>query len=326
VALFVPLGFDRIAMLGTTVVRTAKPNWPITKLAKLALRDHLYSVIHQLRLAADKWEDDIEHVHQLRVATRRASAALRVFQEYLPRGQFRRVCKELQKIRRNAGLARDLDVLVHRVQSTPRDDTRPTDGEDASGLSLHLRRLRRRVQKPLAKQNRKLKAKRFKARVRRLIDRVRWRGTGSEETVAVAAKRALRPLLTEFFHISQEDLSDTQALHQLRIRGKRVRYACELFAGAFDREVGDEVYALFVTLQEKLGRINDHATAKALYERCRHDASSAAEQQQFTELAKAEGRQIRDTTREFHDWWNEERTAELARLCHDLVEFDPDAD
>src|SRR5262249_22855308 len=55
---------------------------------------------------------DIEHVHRLRVATRRAGAALRIFESCLPDKTFRRVRKQLRAMRRAAGEARDWDVFI----------------------------------------------------------------------------------------------------------------------------------------------------------------------------------------------------------------------
>ena len=57
------------------------------------------------------------------------------------------------------------------------------------------------------------------------------------------------------------DLSDVANLHQMRISGKRVRYAMELLAGAFDDSFRTELYPIYAEVQELLGTINDHATA-----------------------------------------------------------------
>jgi CHAD domain-containing protein len=54
----------------------------------------------------------------------------------------------------------------------------------------------------------------------------------------------------------------------MRICGKRVRYAMELLAGALDHSFRRELYPTFAEVQEKLGTINDHATAIARYRDC----------------------------------------------------------
>ena len=56
-------------------------------------------------------------MHQLRVATRRAAATVRIFDALLPQRRMRRLNKCLRKIRRAAGTARDLDVLADRLRA-----------------------------------------------------------------------------------------------------------------------------------------------------------------------------------------------------------------
>src|SRR5262249_10196867 len=53
-----------------------------------------------------------EHVHQLRVGTRRAGAALRIFADCLPGKLHKRTRKALRQVRRAAGSARDWDVFL----------------------------------------------------------------------------------------------------------------------------------------------------------------------------------------------------------------------
>jgi hypothetical protein len=50
-----------------------------------ALRIRLGAVLELLPLAAEKAEEDTEHIHQLRVWTRRAVAALELYEDLLPR-------------------------------------------------------------------------------------------------------------------------------------------------------------------------------------------------------------------------------------------------
>src|SRR5262249_4315666 len=54
----------------------------------------------------------IEYVHQLRVGTRRADAALRIFTACLPGEVYRKSRRRLRELRRAAGAARDWDVFL----------------------------------------------------------------------------------------------------------------------------------------------------------------------------------------------------------------------
>ena len=91
------------------------PDGSVDDAARRSLEPRLTAVVHWLPLAAYLAEHDVEHVHRLRVSTRRAVAALKLYRDWLPRKQRRWVKKRLKKIRRAAGDARDLDVLAERL-------------------------------------------------------------------------------------------------------------------------------------------------------------------------------------------------------------------
>jgi CHAD domain-containing protein len=54
-----------------------------------------------------------------------------------------------------------------------------------------------------------------------------------------------------------EDLTDYARLHEVRIRGKRLRYAMEIFADCFASDFRQVLYPLIEQMQEILGRAND---------------------------------------------------------------------
>src|SRR5512144_1897709 len=86
------------------------------------MRNRLDAVLHYLTLAAETEDKDGEHVHQLRVWSRRAVAALDLYRDWMPRRRRKWVRKHLKQIRRAAGGTRDCDVLIQRLQrkrSTP---------------------------------------------------------------------------------------------------------------------------------------------------------------------------------------------------------------
>jgi hypothetical protein len=51
------------------------PEMPIEEAARIVLAVRLSAARHHLPLAAGRADEDVEHVHQLRVASRRAGAA-----------------------------------------------------------------------------------------------------------------------------------------------------------------------------------------------------------------------------------------------------------
>jgi CHAD domain-containing protein len=55
-----------------------------------------------------------------------------------------------------------------------------------------------------------------------------------------------------------------EALHELRLDAKRLRYAAEVFAPVFPRKAARRFQRRLAALQEELGRSNDAAVAKSL--------------------------------------------------------------
>ncbi len=290
-------------------IKRTKPEHPITKVARLAFRERQKAVWYYARLAAKRWKDDIEYVHQLRVATRRARAALQIFADLVPKREARRMNKRLRELRQAAGNARDLDVLGKRLGQIAEQK----EGSHLGPIVEQIAARRRKAQKPLANTYKKAKRKRFKGRSRALLRAVQWQRQEREATLAEAAQATLAPLVDEFFTASRADLSGIEVLHQMRISGKQVRYAMELLAGAFDESFRRNLYATVEEVQEKLGTINDHATAITMFngwfERADYNGSRA----ELGELIAQEEKQLNAKCQEFRDSWTAERSTELGQ-------------
>src|SRR3954469_4344005 len=90
------------------------PDSSVEDAARRSLEPRLTAVAQLLPMAAHLAEHDIEHVHRLRVATRRATAALKLYRDCLSQKSRRWMSKRLRKIRQAAGDARHPDVLAGR--------------------------------------------------------------------------------------------------------------------------------------------------------------------------------------------------------------------
>src|ERR1700756_534586 len=85
---------------------------PLADAARRLLSIRL-DVVHQhLALALKCADEDTEHVHQLRVGTRRAGAAVEIFALCLPDKVHAEARGQLRELRRAAGEARDWDVYL----------------------------------------------------------------------------------------------------------------------------------------------------------------------------------------------------------------------
>ena len=275
---------------------------PVTAVARRTVGDRLRAVGHRLREAVSADGDEVEAVHQIRVAARRADAALDIFCELCPSGRRAKWKRRLRKIRRTAGELRDLDVLLARYR-------KEGDGVSARTLGrLEDQRCDRQpVIEKLAKRWRK---RRWGRKTRRFARDIRWRDEESEPTILEAARRTLRPACDRFLAAAAAQPSDPESLHRLRIRGKGLRYAMEIFAEALPEFFRDELYPIVETLQEHLGRINDHATARARFrrwDRKRAKREDAIGLNEYEIAAERESAQLDEAIAAFRSWWTTER-------------------
>ena len=285
----------------------SKADEPVSVCAKRLIRKQLKAVCRYAPRAAKNWQDDTEYVHQFRVATRRARTALLLFPDLLPPDELRWVGRRLREFRRAAGRARDLDVLAERLKhaALERKDCQLDD------VVQQILARRRKAQKPLKATYRKAKRSGFEKRSRDLAREARWRSDESEPTFADAACARLGPYVDAFF-AAAVDLSTIPSLHQMRIAGKRVRYAMELLSGAFSATVRRQLQADFTEVQDRLGAINDLANAIGTFMRLHQQTENKRHRAELIKLVHAEQARLIVMRDEFHAWWDAERSGRLA--------------
>jgi CHAD domain-containing protein len=230
----------------------------VTKAARRILAARLAAVRDAVPVAAT-WGFDIEPVHHLRVAARRATAAIDTFHDLLPNKVFRRGRKSLKRLRRAAGAARDADVFLAAVRTFAVHQS-PADRPGLHFLLGHAFAAREAAQGRLVAA---LKAWENKAadRVSALPDRIVRDG---HETVAGRALSVLPRLLKKLSSAAKRDLDDPANLHRVRVCSKRLRYAVELFVDAYPGEVRGQLLPRIEAVQDALGTANDSRQAGAL--------------------------------------------------------------
>jgi CHAD domain-containing protein len=253
-------------------------------------------LVPSLLANAARGDDNVEAVHQLRVATRRSRAALGAFRKFLPKRRRRRMQRRLSELRKAAGAARDLDVLAERRAAQSSIEELARDVEDG----------------------------RLERQIARLVRRVVWRGKGTEPSFRELARKRLGDGAGEFLAAAAGKPRAVEDLHALRIAAKHLRYSIELFATAFssakNNRQTDEVYPTIEAIQERLGRLNDHATAAQRIEGWRSAQAAPgvnaapASAQQIVELEHRRMATARDA---FFEWWNETRVKELTEQLDD---------
>jgi CHAD domain-containing protein len=226
----------------------------------------------QLRVLLDQQRnvddlDDPEAVHQMRVAIRRLRVALRIGTDALgPLGAELRV--ELGWLGGELGAVRDLDVLAHRLAIS----ASALGSADADGVAELLTALHNARVTTRAAVRTVLAGDRYRALLRALAKAVRSAPTvdSADETEAAPAEPLSlldRPLRKLRRAVAAAGTTPTdEVLHELRIKGKRVRYAAELALGLTERGRRKPLRRLIGSakdLQEVLGDHHDTVTAEA---------------------------------------------------------------
>lgn len=163
-------------------------------------------------------DTDPEGVHQLRVAVRRARAALKAS------GGYDELTAELRWIFRKLGPLRDLDVLLARF----RDDTAGFSLDELAAVERLLAGLVAEREKALRRASKALRDERFTRLVKALEAATPSESATELDLVAEIAKPHDQ-LRAEVEAIGTEP-GDEQ-LHELRISGKKLRYVAEMATG-----------------------------------------------------------------------------------------------
>lgn len=287
----------------------------VSDAARVSLEARLAGVAYWLPLAARQIDEDIEKVHQLRVSTRRAIAALRLYREWLPRKDYRWLAQRLRKIRRAAGAARDLDVLAEWIRGE-------VDGAAGSLLAM-IGDERAAAQPAIMSIADKCEAEnRFRRKMYGLLAGVRPRGKRQKKQDVSYhnwAETQLAQAAEGFFAALPNQSSDLSALHEFRIQGKHLRYTLELLASAFGPELKEEYYPVVEELQEQLGRINDCVAADARLRGWRDKMDAPVEQELLDRLIAAKHSELDKALADYRGWWSAERAESLRQGLTGLV-------
>jgi CHAD domain-containing protein len=264
------------------------------------VRDHLPD-------ALNKADEDVEYVHQLRVGTRRAAAALRIFKACLPDKAYRAAKKALRRLRRAAGEARDWDVFSLGLQERLQEG-RAAERDGLECLLGYVVACRCAAQVHL-QQSAPARLADFEGLVAETVAAVQ--GSSHSGTLFDLAQPMLLDLLRELDEAAAGDLEDYGHLHQVRIVGKRLRYAMEVFADCFAPPFREEKYPAVEEMQEILGRANDSHVAAQRLTTFRQEVRGKAPAEWKRLRPGVEGllrfhqRRLPQERKRFHKWWQD---------------------
>jgi CHAD domain-containing protein len=291
-------------------IKGISPEQPLHKAAHRILKSRLSAVSHWLPLAVEKSDEDVEYVHQLRVSARRAVEAMRVFSDLIPKSAYQDLRAKLQQVRRAADEARNLDVLCAefvRCADVSCEDT-------CRQIAETIKHRRQDAQQPIVAVHGELVAGKFNEQITDTLVDVKSEGKGkSKSTFGRQAPLYLKPVVRKFFKASEADLSDDEALHMLRIRTKKLRYTMEMIEVAFEPCFRKKLYGRVSALQDVMGSVNDHATAKTVFGDWLTQTDDAQRQAFFRGILLAETKAHEDLRQAFYAIWTPQMVKTLRR-------------
>ena len=210
--------------------------------------------------------DDIEELHDMRVATRRMRAAFEIFGDAFDPKVLKPHLKGLRATGRALGSVRDLDVFMekagHYLESLPE--------EQRSGLDPLLDAWRAKREASRSEMLAHLDSPQYQAFIQNFNLFLHAFGAGVrphlDEHPTPKLVREVAPVLiyTRFASVRAYDAilknAPIEQLHALRIEFKKLRYAVEFFREVLGEE-SKEVIADLKRLQDHLGDLNDAEVA-----------------------------------------------------------------
>jgi len=286
---------------------------PVEDAARLVLDARLSSVVHHLGKALKEPFEDPEHVHQVRVSARRAVAALDIFAPCLPRKVYRCARRSIRDVRRAAGAARDWDVfLPHLPIELPKRSLRRQPGIDfLAGYALGQRL---EAQKGLEEAGTDY-PEAFEQLVQETRNAVREPEEGPS-ALAELGRAHILPLLQELEQATAQDLGDYVHLHRLRIIGKRLRYAMEIFVDCYPPPFRETLYPKVEEMQDILGRANDSFVAEQRLRQLSIDVRTASPDRwkrfrpALDHLIRFHAKWLPKGRANFEHWWAEWRESQ----------------
>jgi len=228
---------------------------------------YLHAHVEKLQneLSGAKIAEDIECIHQSRVATRQLRAGLIFFDICFSARKMKKWLSQIRRVAKKLGTARDRDVQVQFIgeflSNLNKRQRRYKPG--INRLLLRLRQGREKIQPEVVKSVAAFNSSGVLADIH-----------GEIEKVLFSFKGEQIPLQTQFvFQHTQErvtgqlrelcshqgslaDPSDKDGHHRMRISAKRLRYTLEICDAAFEGELGPIITDVKKT-QTYLGDIHD---------------------------------------------------------------------
>ena len=273
----------------------------------------------EFRKVALNW-DDSEGVHSMRVASRRLRSALRDFSPYMKKRGLATTLKRIKTVADALGAVRDQDVAIGALE-TLAAKTSPSVSKTLENVISERKQERGEARKELKQVISRHELVQLKSDFREAISVATYVSSRSrtELTYSDVAREVIRTRLSDFEELIDDLFKpfDVDALHELRISGKRLRYAIELFDQCWQSSTLP-IAKRIARLQSALGDVHDsdvwiESFGKKISEsRKRHDESETeALAWLLSHFMKVRLVHLRDAFARWTEWEKEDISAKL---------------
>lgn len=244
------------------------PRDTVAEAARKTLRCHFSRMLAHEAGTIDG--TDSEELHDMRVAVRRLRAAVQLFRPYLPKQHATYLRKDLRRLGRALGPARDYDVMLANLADY-RAGLPAQAQESLEPLVQRWQEQRGRAREAMLEYLERKRYRVLKQRIRAFIDPTGAQAAAAGENGAAAATLSalheplvfaeVPGLLTSRYekilaYGPSLHGASIERLHALRIDCKRLRYALEFLREALCAEAEDAIDDL-KQAQDHLGEMND---------------------------------------------------------------------
>ncbi len=277
----------------------ARATAPVEKLARQVVKQRVQAALYFWQRVAKRATPRVSDIHQLRVWSRRAIAAIELFGALLPAEPAADLLRILNKARKRAGQARDCDVLLATLDKPAR-----------AILAEPLQALQELRQESAEKLRRAYRKKVRAGDVRECSQALQKKLHPADENGQALPPVQFGPWFQQQFaqwcsaFIKQLRVArpSQRRIHPLRIEGKKVRYALEIGLPSLPKLAGKQLYSSLEQLQQQLGEICDDEALAAQYRKLAQDLKPKP-RTKLVEAAESHHQQGQAGFVKFCRWW-----------------------
>lgn len=266
--------------------------------------------------AGTRLGEDIEALHDMRVAVRRLRAAIRLFAPVLSK-RWKSIRGELSWLAEALGEVRDLDVLIQHVEGWL-----PKLRQAADPTLTLLEAIRAERDAKRSQLIEALDSPRYQSLTQSLMQDEKRRKGEARRAVLIKLPGLIERRSRRFFRAAQRLGPDSrpEAKHEVRILAKRLRYAVEFSSDLYGKRA-DRLAKSLAELQDAFGAQQDAHVANAHMERLigdndRLQPALKAILSRYATVTSREAKRVAGilTERLPHDW--DEYRQRMEKLCN----------